>query len=81
MPDPDRDRPNRDGPDREDAGGHAARHAEGMAVRRQVLGDEHVDRAQQKTTGFTAPFQDFITRSPGVRCGPARRRAGRSAAA
>lgn len=40
----------------------SARHAEGMAIRRQVLGDEHVDRAVQKTTGFTAPFQDFITR-------------------
>jgi len=27
-----------------------------------VLGDEHVDRAQARTTGFTAPFQDFLTR-------------------
>ena len=26
------------------------------------LGDEHVDRAQARTTEFTAPFQDFITR-------------------
>jgi 3-oxoadipate enol-lactonase/4-carboxymuconolactone decarboxylase len=25
-----------------------------------VLGDEHVDRAQARTTDFTAPFQDFI---------------------
>ena len=50
-------------PARDDAtGDRATRHAEGMAVRRQVLGDEHVDRAQQRTTGFTAPFQDFITR-------------------
>jgi 4-carboxymuconolactone decarboxylase len=31
-------------------------------VRREVLGDEHVDRAQARTTAFTAPFQDFITR-------------------
>jgi 4-carboxymuconolactone decarboxylase len=27
-----------------------------------VLGDEHVDRAQARTTDFSAPFQDFITR-------------------
>jgi len=27
-----------------------------------VLGDEHVDRAQARTTEFTAPFQDFIQR-------------------
>jgi 4-carboxymuconolactone decarboxylase len=38
------------------------RHADGMAVRREVLGDEHVDRAQAGTTPFTAPFQEFITR-------------------
>jgi 4-carboxymuconolactone decarboxylase len=34
----------------------------GERVRREVLGDEHVDRAQASTTAFTAPFQDFITR-------------------
>jgi 3-oxoadipate enol-lactonase/4-carboxymuconolactone decarboxylase len=34
----------------------------GMAVRRAVLGDGHVDRAQQRTSDFTARFQDFITR-------------------
>jgi 4-carboxymuconolactone decarboxylase len=33
-----------------------------MRVRREVLGDEHVDRAVAGTTGFTAPFQDLITR-------------------
>ena len=33
-----------------------------MAVRREVLGDEHVDGAQARTTDFTADFQDFITR-------------------
>jgi 4-carboxymuconolactone decarboxylase len=27
-----------------------------------VLGDEHVDRSIERTTEFTAPFQDFITR-------------------
>ena len=35
---------------------------DGMEVRRSVLGDEHVDRAIEDTTDFTAPFQDFITR-------------------
>lgn len=35
---------------------------DGMAVRRQVLGDAHVDRAVAGTTDFTAEFQDFITR-------------------
>jgi 3-oxoadipate enol-lactonase/4-carboxymuconolactone decarboxylase len=39
-----------------------SRHAAGMAVRRAVLGDEHVDRAVARTTSFTAAFQDFITR-------------------
>lgn len=34
----------------------------GMEVRRQVLGDAHVDRAIERTTEFTEPFQDFITR-------------------
>jgi 4-carboxymuconolactone decarboxylase len=34
----------------------------GMKVRREVLGDEHVDAAVDKTTEFTADFQDFITR-------------------
>jgi 4-carboxymuconolactone decarboxylase len=34
----------------------------GMRVRREVLGDAHVDRAVANTTEFTADFQDFITR-------------------
>ncbi|MFI6789691.1 4-carboxymuconolactone decarboxylase [Nonomuraea sp. NPDC050383] len=34
----------------------------GMRVRREVLGDEHVDRAIARTSGFTRDFQDFITR-------------------
>ena len=33
----------------------------GMAVRREVLGDEHVDRAIASTTDFTRDFQDLIT--------------------
>ncbi|PSL56101.1 4-carboxymuconolactone decarboxylase [Saccharothrix carnea] len=35
---------------------------DGMRVRREVLGDEHVDRAVADTDAFTADFQDFITR-------------------
>jgi 4-carboxymuconolactone decarboxylase len=38
------------------------RHEQGMKTRREVLGDEHVDRAVANTTPFTEPFQDFITR-------------------
>jgi 4-carboxymuconolactone decarboxylase len=35
---------------------------DGMKVRREVLGDEHVDRAIERTSDFTADFQDLITR-------------------
>jgi 4-carboxymuconolactone decarboxylase len=35
---------------------------DGMRARREVLGDEHVDRAIEGTTEFTADFQDLITR-------------------
>ncbi|WP_067971311.1 bifunctional 3-oxoadipate enol-lactonase/4-carboxymuconolactone decarboxylase PcaDC [Mycolicibacter icosiumassiliensis] len=37
-------------------------YAAGMSVRRNVLGDAHVDRAIAGTTAFTADFQDLITR-------------------
>lgn len=43
--------------------GRQAAHAAGMRVRRSVLGDAHVDRSVERTTEFTAPFQDFITRT------------------
>ena len=36
--------------------------SDGERTRREVLGDEHVDRAQARTSEFTAPFQDFLTR-------------------
>jgi 4-carboxymuconolactone decarboxylase len=36
-------------------------HAQGMATRRSVLGDGHVDRAENAKTAFDADFQDFIT--------------------
>jgi 4-carboxymuconolactone decarboxylase len=35
---------------------------EGMRVRREVLGDEHVDRANERKSAFTEDFQDLITR-------------------
>jgi 4-carboxymuconolactone decarboxylase len=34
----------------------------GMRTRREVLGDEHVDRATAAAGAFGEPFQDFITR-------------------
>ena len=34
----------------------------GLKVRREVLGDAHVDRAAARATSFTADFQDLITR-------------------
>jgi 4-carboxymuconolactone decarboxylase len=34
----------------------------GMEVRREILGDEHVDAAIERTTEFTADFQNLITR-------------------
>ena len=36
-------------------------HDRGMATRRAVLGDAHVDRASAATTAFDAPFQRLIT--------------------
>jgi 4-carboxymuconolactone decarboxylase len=41
----------------------AERTRRGMTVRREVLGNEHVDRAVAATTPFTEPFQDYITRN------------------
>ncbi len=35
---------------------------QGMRVRREVLGDEHVDRAIERTTDLTRDFQELITR-------------------
>ena len=39
----------------------AKRYDEGMKVRREVLGDTHVDRANAQTTELTADFQRLIT--------------------
>ena len=37
------------------------RYDDGMEVRREVLGSEHVDRATESTTDFTRDFQQLIT--------------------
>lgn len=44
-----------------DANQGSSRFADGMRVRRRVLGDAHVDRAGAASTPFDAPFQRFIT--------------------
>jgi len=38
------------------------RHSKGMEVRRAVLGNAHVDRAEAKRNAFNGEFQDLITR-------------------
>jgi 4-carboxymuconolactone decarboxylase len=38
------------------------RYERGMEIRREVLGDAHVDRAEAGRTELTADFQDYITR-------------------
>lgn len=47
--------------DRRDPASAGARHAQGMATRRAVLGPAHVDRAEAQRTALDAPFQDLIT--------------------
>ena len=39
------------------------RYETGMATRRRVLGDAHVDKAEAGKTELDAPFQDLITAS------------------
>jgi 3-oxoadipate enol-lactonase/4-carboxymuconolactone decarboxylase len=52
-----------DGPKSPDIEDFSAHQREvGMGVRREVLGDAHVDRAEAGKDEFTADFQDFITR-------------------
>jgi 4-carboxymuconolactone decarboxylase len=40
-----------------------ARHAQGTKVRRAVLSDAHVDRANASANDFSRDWQDFITRT------------------
>ena len=37
------------------------KHVQGMAIRREVLGDEYVDKAINNATDFTKPLQDLVT--------------------
>lgn len=39
----------------------SARHTQGLATRRAVLGDAHVERAEAAATSFDQPFQELIT--------------------
>lgn len=39
------------------------RRSTGQRIRREVLGDAHVDRAEAAATPFSEPFQDFLTRT------------------
>jgi 3-oxoadipate enol-lactonase / 4-carboxymuconolactone decarboxylase len=48
------------------------RYAAGMRVRREVLGDAHVDGATSATTDFTRDFQHLITEYAGAPSGPDR---------
>ena len=38
------------------------RYREGINKRREILGEDYVDQAQESTTAFDVDFQDFITR-------------------
>ena len=37
------------------------KYVQGMAVRREILGDEYVDKAISSATEFTKPLQDLVT--------------------
>lgn len=40
---------------------NSEKYKKGMAVRREVLGDEYVDKALKAATAFTQPLQDLVT--------------------
>jgi 4-carboxymuconolactone decarboxylase len=40
---------------------NSEKYNDGMSVRREVLGDEYVDRALESATDFTRPLQDMVT--------------------
>lgn len=44
-----------------DSSAPSDRYRQGMATRRAVLGDKHVDRAESNKTEFDQPFQELIT--------------------
>jgi len=45
-----------------DAGPGDELYEAGLRVRREVLGEEHVERSLARASELTAPFQEFITR-------------------
>ena len=49
-------------PDRRSNVDESDRREQGMAVRRAILGDAHVDASIVRSTAFTEEFQDLITR-------------------
>jgi hypothetical protein len=55
------------------------RYKTGMQVRREVLGDAHVDRAEAAKTEFDAPFQTLITEGAWGTSGPTTRSPGANA--
>lgn len=42
-------------------GSHKDTYDEGLAIRREVLGAEHVERSMAKVSGFSQPVQDYVT--------------------
>ncbi len=44
-----------------EAAGDQTRYARGLRVRREVLGEEHVERTLERMTDFDAEFQRFLT--------------------
>ncbi|QYJ91141.1 4-carboxymuconolactone decarboxylase [Shewanella halotolerans] len=40
-----------------------AKYAQGLAIRREVMGDEFVDRALSSASDFTQPLQELVTRN------------------
>ena len=40
---------------------NSEKYVQGMAARREVLGDEYVDKAIDSATDFNKPLQDFVT--------------------
>ena len=48
----------------------ASRAAQGITVRREVLGDAHVDRVLAGSTAFSRDFQDLIARYAWGTSGP-----------
>lgn len=42
-------------------GTHRETHQEGLAIRKEVLGNDHVERSMAKVSAFAQPAQDYVT--------------------